>query len=71
MKLSIETAHVIAEMIEGHRDSSFNYDPLIESELVEVSNHLYNLSEAYTVTLEVSFNETQARTLARANDTQR
>jgi hypothetical protein len=57
MKLSIETAHVIAEMIEGHRNCSPCYDPLIESELVEVSNLLYKLPEEYKVILKVKKHE--------------
>ena len=51
--ISKETAYVIAEMIEGHRNSSFTYDPMIESELVEVSNLLYKLIDDCKITIEV------------------
>ena len=53
MNISKETAHIIAEMIEGHRDSSFTYDPLIESELVDVSDLVYGLTTECYVTIEV------------------
>lgn len=51
--ISQETACIIAEMIEGHRNSSFIYDPMIESELVEVSDLLYKLIDSCKITIEV------------------
>ena len=55
MNISKETAHIIAEMIEGHRDSSNSYDPQIESELVDVSNLVYDLRDECEVTIEVVY----------------